>query len=186
MAVQPWKRVEPTVVTKIDWRNVVIKTFIVPGSKNVKTIATWLNEGSVAAGVVALTKDKRVIVGRQYRQGPERLMDEIPGGMVEASEDPAEGARRELFEETGYVPGTFELLGVNSRDAYTNGKWYYYIATDCELSPDGQSLDEDEEVEVKLISIDEFIANAKNDQMTDPVAVLLAYDKLMDLKAEGS
>lgn len=185
MSVKPWKRVEPTVVTKIDYRHVVIKTFIVPESGNVKTIATWLSEGNRSAGVVALTKDNKVIVTRQYRQGPERVMDEIPGGGVNEGEDPEAGARRELLEETGYVPGHFTLLGVNSRDAYTNGKWYYYLATDCVLSPEGQRLDEDEEIEIRLISIDEFIASAKADQMTDPVAVLLAHDELLRIQTKG-
>ena len=183
MSVQPWKRIEPTVSTKIDYRNVIIKTFEVPGSGHTKTIATWLSEDSRAAGVVAITKDLKVIVTRQYRPGPERMMDEIPGGGVDSGEDPEAGARRELLEETGYVPGKLEFLGVNSRDAYTNGKWYYYLATDCELSPEGQQLDEDEEIEVRLITIDEFIASAKNDQMTDPIAVLMAYDNLLKLKS---
>lgn len=38
--VEPRKRVDPTVSTKIDYRNVVIKTFIMPGSGNTKTFAT--------------------------------------------------------------------------------------------------------------------------------------------------
>lgn len=181
MSIQPWKRIGPTIITKIDYRNVVIKTFIVPLSGNVKTIATWLNEGSRAAGVIALTKDKQVIVTRQYRQGPERMMDEIPGGGVNAAEDPDVGAKRELLEETGYIPGRLLFLGVNSRDAYTNGKWYYYLATDCELSPEGQRLDVDEEIEVRLTSIDDLISNAKNDHMSDPAAVLMAYDELLKI-----
>lgn len=183
--VKPWKRIEPTEITQIDRRQVVLKTFVAPATGHVKKFATWLREGDRSAGVVALTKDKKVIVVRQFRQGPEFMADEIPGGGVEAGEDPEAGTRRELLEETGYVPGTLVYLGVNSRDAYTNGKYHYFLATDCELSPQGQDLDEDEEVEVRLISIDEFIDNAKNDRMTDPAAVLMAYDKLKQIQQEG-
>lgn len=183
--VKPWKRIEPTEIIQIDRRQVVLKTFIAPATGHVKKFATWLREGDRSAGVIALTKDKQVIVVRQFRQGPERMVDEIPGGGIEESEDPETGARRELLEETGYVPGKLEYLGVNSRDAYTNGKYHYFLATDCEPSPDGQSLDEDEEVEVRFISIAEFIDNAKTDKMTDPAAVLMAYDKLREIEREG-
>lgn len=183
MAVQPWKRIEPTVVIKNDYRHVVIKTFRVPESGNTKTIATWGSEGGRSAAVIALTKDNRVIISRQYRPGPERIMDEIPGGRVDDNEDPEVGAKRELQEETGYVPGEFELLGMSSRDAYINSDTYYYLATNCELAASGQHLDEDEEVEVVLMTIDEFIKNAKDDNMSDPAAVLLAYDRLQELQA---
>lgn len=186
MSVEPWKRVEPTIVTKVDWRHIVVKTFVVPGKDKKLTIATYLNEGKRSAGVVALTKDKKVIVARQFRHGPEKIMNEIPGGGINDGEEPEVGARRELLEETGYVPGKLEFLGVSSRDAYTNGTWFYYLATDCKLHPDGQKLDEDELVEVKLVSIDEFMANAKVDGMTDPAAVLMAYDKLQELNGKSN
>jgi len=35
---------------------------------------------------------------------------------------------------------------------------------------------------VRLISIDEFIDNAMHDRMTDPHAVLMAYDRLQKMK----
>lgn len=184
MAVQPWKRIEPTIVTKIDYQYVVIKTFEVPDTDEKKTYATFLAEDRRAAGVVALTKDNQVIVIRQFRQGPESMMDEIPGGNVEPGEDTAVAATRELLEETSYICGNLDYLGVCSRDAYVNGKWYYYLATDCELSPAGQQLDVHERGDVKLISIEEFIHNAKTDKMTDAVAVLMAYDKLKKIQED--
>ena len=145
---------------------------------------TW-HEGLQYAGVIALTSDKRVITVHQFRAGPERWMYEITGGAIEDGESVEAGALRELREESGYVPKHLEYLGESCRDGYSNGVWHYFLATGCELSPDGWHLDKtetDQGVEVKLISIAEFVDNAKHDRMTDPVAVLMAYDKLKEIQ----
>lgn len=179
-----WQRIEPTINTKIDYHPVVIKTFRLPDGA-IATRATFLSESMRAAGVIAITKDKKVIVGRQFRPGPEREMWEIPGGYVDENEDPESAARRELLEETGYVPGTMLALGEFIRDSYINGRWYYFLATDCELASERALGDKDEFIDVELISIGEFIANAKQSKMTDSVAVLAAYDQLQELQKEG-
>jgi ADP-ribose pyrophosphatase len=178
-----WNRIEPTIASKIDYRTVILKTFKLPDG-NVATRAIVNGDGMRAAGVVAITKDKKIIVARQFRPGPEKVMPEIPGGAVEEGEDPETAARRELFEETGYKPASMTFLGEFCRDAYVNGTWYYYLASDCELGA-GQTLDKDEFISVELITIDEFIENAKHGNMTDPAAVLAAYDKLKEIQMEG-
>lgn len=183
MAVKPWKRVDPTIVTKVGWRHIIVKTFEVPGKAKKLTIATYRSEGERSAGVIALTKDKQIIIARQFRHGPEKIMDEIPSGGVNEGEEVETAAKRELLEETGFVPGDMVYLGSSSRDAYTNAQWFYYLATDCVPHPDGQQTDEDELVEVKLMPIGEFLAMAKADGMTDAAAVLMAYDKLKELEA---
>jgi ADP-ribose pyrophosphatase len=181
--MKSWKRIEPTIVTKIDYHNVVVKTFEQPDG-NVVTRASFLAEGRHAAGVIALTKDNKVIVARQFRPGPEKIMDEIPGGYVDPNEDPESAARRELLEETGYSASSLQSLGSFSRDAYMNGIWSYYLALDCEKQQD-QQLDHDEFVEIALLDIDAFLENAKNGNMTDPFAVLAAYDTLKEIQ-EGT
>jgi ADP-ribose pyrophosphatase len=178
-----WQRIEPTVSTKIDYHHVIVKTFRQPND-SIVTRATFSSEDKRAAGVIAITKDRKIIIARQFRPGPERIFDEIPGGYVDTDEDPEMAARRELIEETGYTSGAMVYLGEFPRDAYANGRWYYYLATDCELVQK-QSLDHDEFVRVELRDIGEFVANAKKGLMTDPYAVLAAYDQLMKIQKEG-
>ncbi|HEU5121460.1 MAG TPA: NUDIX hydrolase, partial [Candidatus Saccharimonadales bacterium] len=180
--MQPWNRIEPTVITKIDYQNVVVKTFELPDKKFV-TRAIFGNEGTRAAGVIAITRDKKVVVTRQFRPGPEKLMDELPGGFVDKDEEPEAAALRELLEETGYIPGAMKFIGSFHRDAYLSGEWFYYLATDCVLTSE-QALEHDEFIEVRLISIKEFIENAKHNGMTDTSAVLAAYEDLSALSKE--
>lgn len=178
--MQSWKRIDPTIVTKIDYHNVVVKTFELPNGE-ITTRATFLGEGRRAAGVVAVTKDNKVVVAKQFRPGPEKIMSEIPGGWVDEGEEPEAAARRELLEETGYSAEKMVPLGVFGRDSAINGSWYYYLATGCERTGD-QALDDDEFVDIELVSIDEFLANAKSGNMTDPFAALGAYDELVKMK----
>lgn len=65
----------------------------------------WVN-------VVPVTASGDVVLVRQYRHGARRVTLEIPGGMVDPGETPAEAAARELREETGYGGGTLTFLGV--------------------------------------------------------------------------
>lgn len=180
-------RVEPTIVQEFGQkykRHAVIKTFQTEdGLKHEFT--TISREGSVAAAIIALTPAKKVISVYQFRPGSEQWVYEIPGGGVHSDEDPEDGAIRELKEETGYIPGTIEYLGESHGDAYSNTTWHYYLATNCTLDATGVNLDPEEYEqgsEVRLIEIDDLVENAKHTAMTDPRAVLLAYERLRELK----
>lgn len=61
--------------------------------------------------IVALTPDGRFPIVRQYRPALEMFTWELPAGLAELNEDPAEGCKRELLEETGYPTRDIHLLG---------------------------------------------------------------------------
>lgn len=61
--------------------------------------------------VFAQTPEDRVVMLRQWRQGPRRFALCFPGGHVEPDEDPAEAAVRELAEEAGYRADRVRPLG---------------------------------------------------------------------------
>ncbi len=106
----------------------------------------WVN-------VVPVTRDGDAVMVRQYRHGLRQLTLEIPGGMVDAGEDPAESARRELLEETGYAPDRLVPLGwVHPQPAFQTNRCHTYLAVDCrrvtEPSPDAA-----EDLEVVLVPV---------------------------------
>jgi ADP-ribose pyrophosphatase len=61
--------------------------------------------------VVATTSEDELVMVRQYRHGVGAVTLEIPGGLVDPGLSPAEGARHELRQETGYGGGEWQLLG---------------------------------------------------------------------------
>jgi len=181
--MEVWKRIEPTRVHEVGWLTVVRKTFQTHKGDE-QMLEALGREGEHCAVVIALTPDHQVIVARQFRPGPEKIMEELPGGVVDPGEDFMAGAIRELEEETGFLPRHIEPLGDIYKDAYSNTVWHYFWAVGCTPTKTGQKLDKDEHIEVGLISIDELIKNARAGNMIDIQAVFLAYDKLVELQGK--
>ncbi len=169
-------------------RQVVIKRYRTEDGRE-HEFTTFGREGSKTSAVIAVTPDKKVVVTYQFRAGYDQWLFELPGGGLKDDEEFQAAAIRELKEETGYVPDAIEYLGESQWDAYNNTVAHYYLATGCVLSRSGDHLDAEESdqgAEVRLIPIDELIQNAKGNRMSDPRAVLMAYDRLMELKKEGA
>jgi ADP-ribose pyrophosphatase len=64
--------------------------------------------------IVALTPGGKIPIVRQYRPALEAFAWELPAGLVDPGEAPAEGCRRELLEETGLTARSVHALGDNS------------------------------------------------------------------------
>lgn len=184
--IEPWARIqEETKVDRISYRTIVTKTFRMPDGKSAEFGTIW-PEGQEFVAAIALTKENKVIIARMFRVGPEMVMDELPGGYIDAGETVLEAGARELLEETGYRAAKVEYLGKSHKDAYMNAVWHYILATECEYDPtETHAQDAEEHIETVFLSIDELIANAKQDKMTDAVAVLLALDRLEDKKSHA-
>ena len=72
---------------------------------------------------------------------------EIPAGLLEADEDPLQSAHRELREETGFVPGSLELvMEIFPAAGFSDEKMFIFKASD--LTEVGQDTDDDEWVRV--------------------------------------
>ncbi len=180
----PWPKAEEYQTQKIGWRYMVRKVFVQPDGETAEYY-TKDKVGARSVAVIALTDKNEVIVAEQFRPGPEKIMQELPGGGAHESEDLAEAVLRELEEETGYTSDDLVSLGMVHKDAYTNATSNYFIARSCKKLTRGQNLDHGEFVNVKLISIADLFKNARSGQMTDTEGVFLAYDILSKLTVDS-
>jgi ADP-ribose pyrophosphatase len=109
-----------------------------------------------AVNVLAVTREHEVILVREYHHATRIVGLGIVGGGIEPDETPEDAVRRELLEETGYVPGEIRPLGTTYMNWRTHtNRVHHFVALDCRLTG-AQSLDEFEEIEVVLTSLDAF------------------------------
>ncbi len=133
------------------------------------------NEGNVVC-VLALTSDKKVILAKQYRPGPKKILTEMPGGAIDKNEKPEESIKRELLEETGYT-GDFKFVTKVFNDAYSTRVKYCFIATSCQKIQEVQN-ERNEFTEVVLVSIEKFKETLRKGQITDIEVGFLELDYL--------
>ena len=105
---------------------------------------------------VPLTDDGRLILLRQYRFAVMGRLLEFPAGTIEPNETPAETIRREIQEETGYAATTWLPIGTFAlAPGYSDEFIYAFLATDLE-PVEAVAGDEDEDLEVVLMTPDQF------------------------------
>ena len=125
-------------------------------------------------GIALEDKDGLFYLVRQYRYGQGKEMLEFPAGKKEKGEDPLETAKREIIEETGYEGIDFECLGeIVPTPAYDTEVINLYYAKEGKKI--GQSLDEDEYVEIEKYSLKEIIDMIIKGEITDAKTVAMAF-----------
>jgi ADP-ribose pyrophosphatase len=101
--------------------------------------------------VVPVTAEGEFVLVRQYRYGIDASSLEVPGGMIDAGEQPAVAAMRELREETGYGGGTLVSLGSSHPNPVLQDNLHHmFLLRDARALGDPE-FDEGEHCEVVLV-----------------------------------
>jgi ADP-ribose pyrophosphatase len=169
--VTPWIRLSEEVLHE-GYRKVARRVYHLPDGR-AANFEVHLDPQVVA--VLALTPQHRVILAKQYRPGPDRTLLEVPGGAVEPGELPEIAARRELFEETGYM-GELHYVAENLYGNSTMLQHNFIALNCCRVAQ--PRLDVDEFIEVVELPLEEFRTLLCSGQLTDVATGYLGLDFL--------
>ncbi|WP_299288308.1 NUDIX hydrolase [uncultured Mucilaginibacter sp.] len=137
------------------------------------------------ANAVAITENNEVLLVKQYRHAADVVLLEIPGGVIDAGEDPKTAMKRELLEETGYLFEDIEQISTMYPNPSTGtNRCHVFLARGGKLVQ-GQKLDAHEEIIVEKVSIKEvkqLLAEGKFGQALHISSLFYALVKLGEVK----
>lgn len=183
-AVGPWRRHQRQVAYQNPWLTVWHDEVTRPdGEPGIYGVVHFANS---AVAVVAVDDHDRVALVGQHRYPSDRWSWEIPEGGSPLAEDPLEGARRELLEETGLTAGSWREIGRwDLSNSVTDEAAVAYLATDLrqgDARPEGS-----EELDFKWLPFDEVMDLVRQGEISDALSVLplqaLALDRLRSRSA---
>lgn len=155
MMPRPWQLLSTKDISPHQWFPLEMRTYKLPNGKVVDDFSvTTLAD---VAMIVAVTKGGKLVLVRQFKPGFGDVILEFPAGRVEAShKNFEETALHELAEETGIVAKNLEYFGTLAGFVTkATEKCYCYFAKNVEFNSQ-QKLDQNEEIEVVLLSPDEL------------------------------
>ncbi|MFL5778839.1 MAG: NUDIX domain-containing protein [Chloroflexota bacterium] len=138
----PWLRLRRRVAYENPWITVWHDDVTRPdGQPGVYGVVHFAN---VAVGVVALDDAGRILLVGQHRYTLGEPSWEIPEGGASLDEDPLDGARRELREETGVEAASWtQLARLHLSNSISDEAALLFLATDLtagDASPDGTEI----------------------------------------------
>lgn len=122
--------------------------------------------------VLPIKDNGRIVLVHQYRAPIRGWIYEVPAGVVEPGENLYEAAKRELLEETGYIPGRLEkVLSLYLAPGYSTERIHGFIATN--LSKSKPQPEEYEVIRIIEVTLDEALEMIRTNKIMDSKSVSL-------------
>lgn len=177
-----WKTLSSAYISRHPYFTARVDKCEMPDGKIVETY--YVVETPVSVCALAITEEGKAIVVKQYRHPLQATIYELPGGFIDDGETPVIGIARELLEETGYeFSAIYDVGKVAANPGVLNNYTHLFLATGGK-KVSLQQLDHNEEIEVKLMSLEEVNRMLmKNDfpQALHTSCLLYAFKKLEEL-----
>lgn len=124
----------------------------------------WIQMRSFAI-VVPLLESGETILARSYKLGVGEISLSLPAGYLEDGEEPVDGAKRELREETGHEATEWISLGRYVIDGnYGSGAMYAFLAKGARKVCEPDSGDHEEQ-ELVVLPFAEALAKLRSGEV---------------------
>jgi 8-oxo-dGTP pyrophosphatase MutT (NUDIX family) len=165
----PWTRHSRRLAYENPWLTVWHDEVSRPdGSPGIYGVVHFVN---LAAGVVVLDNQDRILLVGQHRYTLDEWSWELPEGGVEPGEVPLDGMRRELIEETGVEAAEWlELARVHLSNSISDEAGVIYLATG--LTHGEPQPDPTEQLESRWVGFEEALAMALDGRITDALSIV--------------
>lgn len=166
---------ETTLLTKevyhSDFLTIVEDTVMT--SENIQTKRIVVRH-SGASAILPITKDKKIVLVKQFRYPIGKITIEVPAGKLEHNEDPLLCAKRECEEEAHVKPKTIDhVMSIHNCLGYSDEVIHLYIGYHCEEVKKPLDKDMDEFFEIGYYTKKEVQALLKNKIITDAKTIIL-------------
>lgn len=168
--LKAWQHLSSRYIHKENWFN--LRADKVLKGNGAEMDPYYVLEYSDWVNVLPVTTEGKIVLVRQYRYSLGLFSIEVPGGIMDPHEkNPLDAAKRELLEETGYSCGKIEEVAIVATNPATQtNRLHCYLATDCELTHE-LDHDENEELEVLLVSVDEILTMLRENKIIQSLHV---------------
>lgn len=135
----------------------------------------------VIVPIIESATGQEIVLIRVYRASLDQMSWELCAGTIDrkadgTAEDPAICAARELIEETGYKPGRLTPIATfHTSPGLSDEVMHAFLAT--ELTHVGQHLEEDEDIEVRVVPAGVALSMLQTGELRDGksmVALMMA------------
>jgi len=179
--MKKWKQLDSQVILDTKYFRVRKDSVELPGGER-KDWTYWDSPDS--AMLVGMTKDKKLVMIKQYRYLVNDDVIEFPSGSLHQDESPEAAAAREFEEESGHTCKNLIKLG-SFYETYGQLNRQIHIFFSKDIIKTNQKLDSGEkgheEIEVKLIDFNAALNLALNKKilaMGSALAMLLLNEKV--------
>jgi len=179
MEILKWQKLASKYLVREKWATLRVDTCklqngTIKDDYYVLEYPNWVN-------AIALTKENKIILVRQYRFAADIISLEIPGGVIDDDENPETAILRELQEETGYTFENCELIAtLYPNPATSTNKTFTYLLKGG-IKTHEQHLDEHEILNVEEYTIEEVQQLLKDNKIDQALHVAGLYYGLMKL-----
>jgi 8-oxo-dGDP phosphatase len=169
-----WKTLDSRLVYENAWMQLREDRVINPGGgENRYGHVRFRN---VAVGVLPIDEHEHTWLVGQTRYTLDAFSWELPMGGSPLADDPLDGAKRELREETGLSAARWrEHLRLHTSNSITDERAIVYVAE--ELTQGETAFEETEDLVIRRLPVEEAVRMACSGEITDAISVaaLLKY-----------